>query len=220
MRRFVYCLVLLLSLTGCSEGIHTEKVVSANTKNENEQIENHELKANKDVYVPNPQITDDINLREVNESVTDAKGELTLKASKKVNETLKIGPIELVIKEVKVLHFVPDYSMIDFFHGYTHEDKFDFVKVNIEVKNTSKEEMKFTPVAALLMNSGEYKTWEDDIYLEELFGKIDGNGIKKGNIGFILENTNDLEWIELLTSDAVNKEDVVIEQAKNTILNF
>lgn len=220
MRRFAYCLVLLLSLTGCTEGVHTEKVVSANTKNKSEHKEYHELKANKDVYVANPQITDDINLRKVSESVTDSKGELTLKALKEVNETLKIGPIEMVIKEVKILHFVPDYSMIDFFHGYTHKEKFDFVKVNIEVKNTSKEEIKFSPVAALLMNSGEYKTWEDDIYLEELFGKIDGNGIKKGNIGFILENTNNIEWIELLTSDAVNKEDVVIEHAQNTILSF
>lgn len=39
-------------------------------------------------------------------------------------------------------------------------------------------------------------------------------------MGFILENTNDIEWVELLTSDAVNKEDGVIEQAKSTTLDF
>lgn len=201
LRRFAYCLVLLLSLTGCSEGVHSEKT-------------------NKDVYVSNPLITDDINLKKVRETITDAKGELTLKVYNKVNETIKIGPIEMIIKEVKVMHFVPDHRMIDYFYGYTHEEEFDFVKVRVEVKNTSKEEVEFTPVDALLMNSGETKTWEDDIYLEELIGKIEGNGIKKGNMGFILESTNDIEWMELLTSDAVDKIDGVIEQAQYTKIDF
>ncbi|MCT9872548.1 hypothetical protein N7568_24570, partial [Paenarthrobacter aurescens] len=37
----------------------------------------------KDVYVPNPQLPDDINLNQIGQNVSDAKGELTLKAYKK-----------------------------------------------------------------------------------------------------------------------------------------
>ena len=89
----------------------------------------------KDVYVPNPQLPDDINLNQIGQNASDAKGELTLKAYKKVNETLNVGPIEVKVKELKVMHATPDYSMIDFFHGYTHEEDFDIVKVNVDIKN-------------------------------------------------------------------------------------
>lgn len=58
----------------------------------------------KDVYVPNPQLPDDINLNQIGQNVSDAKGELTLKAYKKVNETLNVGPIEVKVKEMKVMH--------------------------------------------------------------------------------------------------------------------
>jgi hypothetical protein len=164
--------------------------------------------------VPNPQITDDINLVTVGETVTDDKGELTLKSYKRINKTVNIGGVEMVLKEVKLMHFVPDYSMIDFFHSYTHEEEFDFLKVGIEVKNTSDEDMKFTPVAFVKTSNGELKTWEDDIFLEELNGEIQSNNVKKGNMGFILENTNDIKSIEILTSDVLNNVDESIEKAK------
>ncbi|PLR78984.1 DUF4352 domain-containing protein [Bacillus sp. V3-13] len=215
MKKLFFVLILLFSLTGCAPENNTENQAPDNKADKSEQTEKSAPKTNKDVYVPNPQVTDDINLVTVGETVTDAKGELTLKAYNHVNETVKVGPVEMVIKDIKVLHLVPDYSMIDFFHAYTHEEEFDFVKVAVEVKNTSNDTVKFTPIAALEMNSGEHKTWEDDIYLEALTGEIEGNGVKKGNMGFILEDTNDIQSVELLTSDAVDKSDKIIEKGKN-----
>ena len=50
----------------------------------------------KDVYVPNPQLPDDMNLNQIGQTVSDAKGELTLKAYDKSNESVKVGPIEVV----------------------------------------------------------------------------------------------------------------------------
>ncbi|WP_458354027.1 DUF4352 domain-containing protein [Peribacillus frigoritolerans] len=173
----------------------------------------------KDVYVPNPQLPDDINLNQIGQNVSDAKGELTLKAYKKVNETLNVGPIEVKFKEMKVMHATPDYSMIDFFHGYTHDEDFDIVKVNVEIINNSDEKMKFSPVAFLETDRGEHLTWEDEIYLEELTGEIEGNGSKSGNIGFILKDGN-IKGISVMTSDAVDDEGKVLAKGKSAEFAF
>jgi len=57
--------------------------------------------------------------------------------------------------------------------------------------------------------------WENDIYLEDLNGKIDGNETKKENIGYILECSKDLEWIEITTSNVLDKdEEKIIKSQK------
>ena len=214
MRILVYLFLLLLILAGCS----------ASNTNNSRGVENIKekpvLEKNKDVYVPSPHITDDLNLLKIGDTVSDSKGELTLKEYKQVNMEIRVGPADMTIKDIKVMHFVPDYGMIDIFHDYTNNEEFDFIKIGIEVKNTSNDQIKFNPIAFLKMNSGEHKIWEDDIYLEELPGKIKSNEVKKGNLGFILEDTVEIKWVELLTSDVVNKKDESIEKAKNIKIDF
>lgn len=205
-----FVIILLLTLVGCTNG----------TSSVEQSTENVAPIIKKDVYVPNPQITDDKELVTVGETVIDRKGELHLKSYQQVNKEINVGPVKMLIKDIKVMHFVPDYSMIDFFHGYTHDEEFDFVKLGIELKNTSNEVIKFTPIAALKMNNGEHKTWEDDIYLEELTGSLVGTDVKIGNMGFILENTEDLKTLSLLTSDAVDKNHEVSEKGKHLTINF
>jgi hypothetical protein len=163
-----------------------------------------------EVYVPNPQVTDDSQLNKAGDSFTDRKGELTLKEVKDVNKTLTIGGIHYTIKNVKLMHYVPDYSMIDFYHPYTHDEEFDFVKVGIEIKNTSNENYHFAPIAMMNVNGTIHKTWEDDFYLEELNGEIAPSQEKKGNIGFIVEELDGMSEIEILSGDLVglNKEKI------------
>ncbi|KWW12599.1 MULTISPECIES: DUF4352 domain-containing protein [Peribacillus] len=173
----------------------------------------------KDVYVPNPQLPDDRKLTQIGQDVSDAKGELTLKAFKKVNEAINVGPIEVTVKEMKVMHVTPDYSMIDFFHGYTHAEDFDIVKVKVDIKNNSDKKIKFSPVAFLETNNGEHLPWEDDIYLEELNGEMAGNGTKSGNVGFIVKK-GDVTGITFMTSDAVNGEGKVLAKGKSVELEF
>ncbi|WHY77855.1 DUF4352 domain-containing protein [Neobacillus sp. WH10] len=214
MKKYFYHFLLLSVLAGCSAGNNTEPQGAQNiTAKPTLEIKN-------DVYVPSPQVTDDRNLVNIGETLSDTKGELTLKEYKKVNMEIQVGPANMIIKDIKVMHFVPDFSMIDFFHDYTHDEEFDFVKVEVEVKNTSNEVIKFNPIAFIKMNNGEQKTWEDDIYLEELPGEIGPNGVKKGNLGYILKDTNDIKWVELLTSDVVNKNEESIAEAKNIIIDF
>ncbi|WP_409300635.1 DUF4352 domain-containing protein [Peribacillus sp. SCS-155] len=220
MKKLFYMIMFTLALAGCSAGNASEKPVEEQKASAEEKQEKTKPKTKEDVYVPNPQVTDDIKLVKVGETVTDAKGELTLKAYKQVNRTLKVGPIDMLVKDIKVVHFKPAYSMIDFFHGYTHDEEFDFVKVSMEVKNTSSDTMKYTPIAALKMNNGEHKTWEDDIYLEELTGEIAAGEVKKGNMGFILEKTDHTKWVELLTSDAVDTTHKIKQTAEHLKVTF
>lgn len=203
-------IMLAAALAGCSAESETQKKPDSG-----EATVKASAAVKKDVYVPNPQVTDDRDLVLAGETVKDLKGELTLKAYSPVNETIKVGPITMTVKDVKVLHYVPDYSMIDFFHAFTHEEAFDFVKVSVEIENNSDTSVKFNPIAALKMNSGEHKTWEDDIYLEELTGEIAGNSVKKGSMGFILEKNDDYQSVDLLTSDAVDESHEVVEQGKH-----
>lgn len=166
-------------------------------------------------YYSNPQVTDDRSLLEVGQSVSDEKGEATLKAINQVNQTYEEGPIKLTVKDMKIIHLRPDYSLIDYFHVLTQQEEFDFVKVFIEIENTYTEKLNFAPIALIETNTGEKLDWEKDIYLEELNGEIEGNEIKKGNLGFILKSTEELEWIEITTSDVFNKdEDKIIDSQK------
>ena len=173
----------------------------------------------KDVYVPNPQLPDDRDLKQVGQQVSDARGELTLKKYKPINETVKVGPITVEMKDIKVMHVIPDYSIIDFFHGYTHEHAFDIVKMNVKVHNPTNAVAKFSPVAFLETDGGENLTWEDDIYLESLNGEINAKNSKQGNIGFILQKEG-LKGISLLTSDVLDDKGKVISKGEKVEFSF
>ena len=173
----------------------------------------------KDVYVPNPQLPDDRELKQVGQHASDARGELTLKEYKQVNEMVKVGPIHVSIKDIKVMHVIPDYSMIDFFHGYTHDHAFDIVKMNVKVENPTAANVKFSPVAFLETDGGEHLTWEDDIYLENLNGEIKANDSKQGNIGFILQKEGE-KGISLSTSDVLDDEGKVIAKGEKVEFSF
>lgn len=213
------CLFLLLSLLllGCSNN-NVEQSMAAENKSTSLSSTNKIPSYYKD-YILNPQVIDDRSMQEIGQTFRDKKGEATLKAIKNDNLTYKMGSIELTIREAKLLHFKPDYSLIDFFHSYTHEEEFDFVKLFVEIKNTSDEPLKFAPVAIVKTSSGEKKTWEDDIYLEELNGEVAANTKKIGNIGFIIEKAK-VDSIEITTSDVFNTQDKKINKAEKITIDF
>ena len=80
--------------------------------------------------------------------------------------------------------------------------------------------MNFAPIALIETSTGEKLDWEKDIYLEELNGEIEGNEIKKGNLGFILKSTENLEWIEITTSDVFNKDEEKISDSQKIKIKF
>ncbi|MBT2677941.1 DUF4352 domain-containing protein [Bacillus sp. ISL-35] len=200
MRKYLQLLLAATLLTGCS---FAEAESNKETKPSETAFENP-LKKNTEVYVPNPQVSEDVNLKKAGDSLIDDKGELTLKAVKEVNKTFQVNGIEYRVKDVKLLHFVPDYSLIDFFHAYTHDEEFDFVKIGVELKNNSDENYHFGPVAMVNINDSIHKTWEDDFYLEGLNGEISAGQTKLGNLGFIVEDLDSLEKVEIMSGDVVD----------------
>lgn len=202
MKKYVHLLLAVSMLAGCSFA----EVESNKESKPAETVAVKPVKKKTDVYVPNPQVTEDRNLKKAGDSFIDDKGELTLKAVKEVDKTFNLDGIEYTVKDVKLLHFVPDYSMIDFFHSYTHDEEFDFVKIGVEIQNNSKESYHFGPVAMVNINDSIHKTWEEDIYLEELHGEILPGQKKLGNLGFIVDELESLEKVEILSGDLVNKD--------------
>jgi hypothetical protein len=201
MKKYLTLLLAISILSGCSAAAQEESTKETKADVMVKAVD--EPKTNN-LYVPNPQVTDDSTLKKIGDTVTDRKGELTLKAVKAVNKHLTLGGIQYAIKDIKLLHYVPDYSMIDFFHPYTHKEEFDFIKVGIEIENTSKENYHFAPVALMKVNGSIHKTWEDDFYLEELNGEIAAGQLKKGNVGFIVDELDGLSEVEIISGDLVD----------------
>ncbi|MFJ8265990.1 hypothetical protein [Peribacillus asahii] len=259
MKQVLSTMLLITLLVGCSsnatpENSETNKQNETQTENraiekndETEQQKSQEqAENNTDKYEPNPQVPDDRSLQKVDQTYGDEKGEATLKAIKNINQTYEVGPIELTVKEAKLIHLRPDYSMIDYFHVLTHKEEFDFVKVFVEIKNTSSEKVNFAPIELLKTNTGETFNWEKDIYLEELHGDIEGNSTKAGNLGFIVnaagghtdkdehgegtddhsskyvhaDETKDIKWIEIKTSDVFDANKKKISESQKIRIEF
>ncbi|MGM0862050.1 MAG: hypothetical protein ACQEWH_15355 [Bacillota bacterium] len=232
MRQTLSILFLTMMLAGCSSNAgseYNEKTVEAKQQKASGQTDN---KMNE--YQPNSQVTDDRSLQKVNQIFSDDKGEAVLKDIKNVNKTYDIGSIELTVREIKLIHLRPDYSMIDYFHVLTHDEEFDFVKVFVEIQNKSSEKVNFAPIALLKTNTGETFDWKKDIYLEELNGEMEGGATKSGNLGFIVnaagghghnEQTNhktekDIKWIEMTTSDVFDKNHKKISDSQKIKIEF
>lgn len=207
----LFTLLSLLFLFGCSNDVSNSEALLKEKQSASEYLSD---------YASNPQVTDDRNLLEIGQSVSDEKGEATLKAINPVNETYEIGSIRLSVKDMKLIHLRPDYSLIDYFHMLTHDEEFDFVKVFVEIENTSDEKVNFAPIAMIETSLGKKLDWEKDIYLEELNGEIEGNTTKKGNLGFIIDSSKDLEWIELTTSDLFDKAENKINGSQKIKIRF
>ncbi|MGG3924378.1 hypothetical protein ABET51_00060 [Metabacillus fastidiosus] len=219
MKQSIFLFILsLFLLIGCSNN-NTEKEAAANNKQEEKTETANNTPEYYKNYVPNPQVINDQNIQNTGQTFHDEKGEATLKTITAKKQTKKIGAIELTIREAKILDFRPAHSLIDFYHTYTHDEEFTFVKLFVEIKNTSNETIKFAPVATLNTNANELKTWEDDIYLEELNGEIEANSLKSGNLGFIIEKAN-INSIEITTSDVFNKDDQKLDSAEKINISF
>ncbi|UOQ83346.1 DUF4352 domain-containing protein [Gracilibacillus salinarum] len=202
MKYFYGIVILIMLLTGCQN------------ENQSAEANTNEVPEYMADYVANPQVPDDRLLQESGQSITDEKGKVTLKRMKQINQTYKIGDMELTIHDVKLIHLEPDESLIDYFHVLTHEKTFDYVKMFVEINNTAKEKRKFAPVALLETDQGEKVSWEKDIYLEGLNDSLEGSQSRSGNIGFILEDSEQIDQFHFSTSAVFDQQDQKVAEAK------
>lgn len=196
-------LLVPLALWGCqnetAEGTATAAYLS-------------EVPSYSEAYVLSPQVSDDRRLQEPGQKLRDAKGGLELLAADMEPDVVHVGSIELTIHESKLLRYTPDYSLIDFYHSYTHDQEFRLAKFFVEIRNTSDEELKFAPVALMETESGEVKTWEDDVYLDSLNEGLAPGEVKSGNIGFIVED--ETQKLKLTTSELFREDGTSLAPAQ------
>ncbi|MEK4759896.1 hypothetical protein MHH85_06505 [Viridibacillus sp. FSL E2-0187] len=211
MKKSLGFLLLSSLLFGCSD-----KDFSTSSPALAQEIESNYL----DGYGANPQVPDDRTLLTVGQSIKDAKGEATLQKINLEEQTINVGDIKLTVKDTKLIHLFPDYSLTDYFHALTHDEEFEFVKLFVEIKNNSNDKVNFAPIATIETNTGQKITWDQDIYLENLNEEIEGSASKKGNLGFIVDTKTNLEWIEITTSDVFNKYEEKVADAKKFRINF
>ncbi len=206
MKQILATLMLGTVLAGCGTSASQDTPAESRSEKQEQLVSLEKTSA----YVPNPQLPDDRQLTKIDQTVTDDKGDLTLKQFKPVNETWKIGPIEMTIEEIKVFHARPSYCMIDFFHGFTHDESFDLIKTRVTITNTSDAPVTFNPVAHFKLNDEAEKTLEDDVYLESLAKTYAPSETHSGNFGFLLERP--VKSIELLTSDVLDEKQEVLKK--------
>ncbi|WP_028784370.1 hypothetical protein [Thalassobacillus devorans] len=171
----------------------------------------------KTKYTNNPQASDDSELKKAGDHMEDENGQLTLEAIKKVQAVEEIGPMQLVIENIKVLNYSPSPDLIDYFHAFSdNEANFNYIKFTVAAKNTSDQPVNFAPVELLETSTGEKKDFDDDFYLENLYGVYQPGDIKVGNMGFVLNETNvdELKSITIKTSDVMNEEQDSIHAGK------
>lgn len=168
------CATALLLLTGCQQ----------NEPKATAEIDTSYAKT----YDGNPQIPDDRTLTKKGDTLQAEKGFLTLEAANFQTETIHIGDVTLTVHDTKRMTLEPDYSMIDYFHMLTEETEFSIVKAFVTIKNEGKEPVVFSPVAQI-ESAHDTQTYERDIYLDDVTGKINPGETKQGNIGYIIDPT-------------------------------
>ncbi|MFG6113765.1 hypothetical protein ACGTN9_01160 [Halobacillus sp. MO56] len=212
MKHLIMVVFSLVLLTGCSTNSNNNES-HAEAKDSPAPFEIPE----KTKYTNNPQASDDRDLKKAGDHIEDENGQLTLETIKEGQTVEEIGPVQLVIEDVKVMNYSPSPDLIDYFHGFSdNEANFNYIKFTVAVKNTSEQPTNFAPVDLLETNAGEKKDFDDDFYLEKLYGKYEAGEVKFGNMGFVLNDTkvDELKSITITTSNVMDESQDTIAEAE------
>lgn len=209
-----------LFLGGCANNAD-QKASSSQT--ESTAVETNSAQNENKGFIDSPQAPDDSSLTEVGQTYQDADGSITLKAISDFNKKTTIGDIELTVSDVKVMSYAPSPDLIDFFHGYSNDEtQFNYVKVRVLVKNTSDQTVNFAPVSTLETSNGEKKGFDDDFYLENLYGDYEAGEEKLGQLGFVLNTTKleELNAITIQTSDVFDEKEETLTKGQSITVPF
>lgn len=199
---FLLCAAALLMLTGCqqSDSKATSEIDTSYAKE----------------YDGNPQIPDDRTLTKQDDAVQAEKGFLTVDAANFQTETVHIGDVTLTIHDTKRITLEPDYSMIDYFHMLTEDSEFTLVKAFVTIENKGDEPVIFSPVAQI-ESTHDTQTYERDVYLDDVTGKLQPNETKSGNIGYIVDPSVK-KWT-VQTTSVYDVHEKIIAEPKTYTLN-
>ncbi|WP_028784712.1 DUF4352 domain-containing protein [Thalassobacillus devorans] len=223
MKHLLYLLMAVVLLTACTnankEIENAKEQPEKDTEIAKKETDEQEAK-NQATFIDNPQAPDDSSLKKTGQTYQDGDGKIKLLALSPSEKQVTVGPMEMIIKEVKLMNYSPAPHLIDFFHGYTsQEENFNYIKLNLIVKNTSNQTLNFAPVSVLETNKGEKKNFEDDFYLENMYGKYKSGETRYGQLGFIIKKnkTKKIDSLQILTSDVFSGKESIDKAKKITI---
>lgn len=217
-RNIIIIFMIFLILFGCS----TDKD-SINMNNLDNSGVSAETIDKRKAYSNNPQAPDTRSLNNIGQEFSDEDGKVILKGISDYNKTHRIGPIELTLKGIKLVEYIPAMHLIDYFHTFTNnETQFHYVKFHVSIENTSAETVDFAPVSVLKTDKGEVKGFDDDFYLQNLYGVLSPGEKKIGELAFILDKTSpeNLNYITLTTSDVFNEHRETVNKGKEIKITF
>ena len=214
-----------LFLSGCAanNANHQASSQTENSTTATTPSEEHPDRKEQTKVIDSPQAPDDSSLTKVGQSYQDADGSITLKAKSDYHEKLMVGDMALTVSDVKVMSYSPSPDLIDFFHGYSNDETtFNYVKIRVNVKNTSDQTVNFAPVSALKTSDGEKKGFDDDFYLENLYGDYEAGEERIGQLGFVLNTTDlgNLESMTIHTSDVFDPTGETLTKGKAITVPF
>ncbi|WP_339284966.1 hypothetical protein [Oceanobacillus sp. FSL K6-3682] len=199
MKKLLFLLVgMMLFLAACSDdnkdssaGTSTEDggTAEASAEEENNSEENEESATEEN---------DENTESEVGDVVTNEGGESTLVSKTDNIGTFESGPIELTINKVNGVSMAVNEDYVDAFET----DQLEYIQVDMEVENTSDDNVDFYASQAILTTSTGEQLEPDFLMSDHIDGEFFGNVNKSGSSYYVLENSKaeDVESVRLIFS--------------------
>ncbi|GGP07919.1 DUF4352 domain-containing protein [Oceanobacillus neutriphilus] len=201
MKKLLFLLVgMMLFLAACGDDNNDSSAetstedegtteASEESNNEEDSGESEEPATEEDEENTEPQVGD---------VVTNEGGESTLVS--KIDEigTFESGPIELTINKVNGVSMSVSEDYVDTFGT----DQLEYIQVDMEVENTSDDNVDFYASQAILTTSTGEQLEPDFLMSDHIDGEFFGNVNKSGSSYYVLENSKaeDVESVRLIFS--------------------
>lgn len=210
MKKLIFsaALVLSLGLAACGDSESDKEVENtASTTQENQTTEVTKEETKEAVKEDVPGEVTNGPLTKAGEWTMDGDNKVTLTKIKDVNEVYTLGPINLTIDSIKLLHHskptVDTVTYIQEVHGKDISDGLSTIQVIYSVENTTDDNIMFHAIKTLTTDTktqieGMYdmaQTTDSGTYM----GEVDVEGLTI--LPYFSGDLNDINSINILTGD-------------------
>lgn len=202
---FVF-VVAFLVMAGCSsEDSAAPKEESKPEKVKQEEVEKEQ--SEKDEKKEETDNEDGILTKVGQTTVDDRIGAtVELLAIKEINETIDLSPIELTIKDIKVLRMtgIKNKEFLNQLKHFTDKTEIEYIQIQYEIENTKDTNVRLNlPIEAVVLNTGEQiESVDKDLTGDPNFAKtLYGKAKNESRVGLLIDDSNpeDISEIKIVT---------------------
>lgn len=203
----VTSLILIAGLSACgaseSNNVTTEKEKTEQSAPKEKEVKE---KKSKDDFVDGP-------LTEIGQKALGSdKSIVELMNITTVNEKISVNPIEVTIKDIKLLQMSNiDEEQMEYFQLFTEKsisDPLNYIQITYEVENLKDENVGWNGFTHLVLNNGEQIKVNSNNILEDLDSEFYGKVKKESYIGVPYEgDTESINSIKLIVGHSFDLED-------------